>query len=83
MRNIFNFLGIARDFIFANSPIFCFARVVGYEEWCAADSCVVFTLIVICRLYGHVVGLALDNDERSILVNLVLDSTPDYEVGAC
>jgi len=55
---------------------------VGNEERCAADASVVFTLAVILRLDGHVIGFAFDDDERGVVVGLVLGGAPEDKVGA-
>jgi hypothetical protein len=82
MGNVLDLFRIAGHLVFLDPPVFGFPRVVGNEERCAADAGVVFTLAVVLRLDGDVIGFAFDDDEGGVVVGLVLRGAPEDKICA-
>ena len=77
-----DFLKGLRHLLVERAPVAGLAAVVGDEELGVAEPGVVIALFVVFGLDGDVVALALDDDQRGVLIRLVLGGAPDDEVGA-
>jgi len=82
MGNVFDLFDVTGHAVFFDPPVLGFPRVVGNEEWRIGHPRVVFTLSVVLRLDGDIVGFALDDDKGRLLIELVLNAAPNDKISA-
>lgn len=78
--DILDLFNISRHFVFFDTPVFGLPGIMGDEKRGIGHPGIVFPLGVILGLDGHVIGLALHNNERRFLVDFILSAAPDHKI---